>query len=261
MRYVAAETIPGKRLEMAFTLEALVVAVFAILPGFISAAARSSLTPTERASVGEWVAGSIVTSLVINVIAMFLFVQFHKEIDLNKSIGELVDIVKNQSGSTALEYMTVIYSLAVTWGVLGGLESGNYAPRVLAYRFRLTPVAPVPNVFEGVIGRLVRTPENPCLAGDPKQKAPWLRVQRKGIIVFGRLRDSSVDYEVNEPIEVFVSPAYLLGDARENFVRYPREEVRGLYFRILPDDIVEVLTMSADWVPEDMIYDLKQTDV
>lgn len=240
----------AKGLEViTFTLETFVVAIFAILPGFICAAARSILKPDEQISAGEWIAQSLVTSLVMNVIAILLFIPFHRDLDLSISIVSFAKTVKDQTGFTALEYTATLYLLAVTWGVLGGFASRDYGLRLLAYRFRLTPITPASNVFGNVLKELVRTPENLSLAGDPRRKVPWLRFQRKGVVVFGRVLDCSVRFEVNEPIEIFCSPAHLLDEARENFVGEAQEGVRGLYFRILPDDIVEVLTMPAAWTP------------
>ena len=56
---------------MSFTIESLIIAIFAVLPGFVSAAIRATLKPGQTRSAGEWVAGSIVASLMLGVLESF----------------------------------------------------------------------------------------------------------------------------------------------------------------------------------------------
>ena len=238
---------------MTFTVEALVIAIFAILPGFVSSAARSVLKPGEVATAGEWVAGSIVTSLALNAVVLFVFILLHKGIDLSQPVINLKQQLSSQSGSTAVWYAVALYGSAVAWGILSGFAGTEYAPRALAYRLRLTPVAPAANVFNNKISELVRTKENIRLRGSPHQEVPWLRIQRKELTILGRLQDDSVLFNLTDPIEVFLYPSYIFERneiiARPEGVIYPKDYQRGLYLRVLVDDLVEVIVAPAVWDP------------
>jgi hypothetical protein len=123
---------------------------------------------------------------------------------------------------------------------------------MLAYKFRLTPVVPEATVFREVLNRLLRTRENRRLRGDPRRQVAWLRVQRGELAILGRLRRSSSEFKPSEPLEVFLDPAYRFKQGEflepEENIDYG-EHVRGLYLRILQDDLVEVLVAPTSWDP------------
>jgi hypothetical protein len=244
---------------MDINLEEWIVGVFAVLPGFVSAAIRSAIAPGETSSAGEWLAGSIVTSLVFNAITFLAFVfatslfpSLLADIHLGGHIKDIAVALGEVPGTTLLWYIAILYGWAVLWGIVSGLLSSHYAPRRLAYRLRLTPVSPHPNVFNDVLEELIGTAANRLLRGDPAQQVPWLRVQRGEMVIFGRLRTGSVDFAVDKPAEVFLSPAQLLTDAksvsRDRTNPYANH-VQGLYLRLLPKDLVEILVERADWDP------------
>lgn len=233
---------------MDVSLEPLIVGLFAVLPGFVSAAVRAAIAPGVRASTGEWVAGSVVGSLFLNVLALSGFLPMGP-FDLEQPVGTVGVPLGKVPVRLALLYLLVLYALAVAWGVISGLLT-NYAPRALTHRLRLTPVSPARNVFNDSIERLVRTAANRMLQGDPSQQVPWLRVQRDQTGIVGRLRRGSVDFDVDKPIEVFLSPAFPISVT--DLIPWPplvgaRHE--GVYVRLISSDIVEVFTARADWLP------------
>ncbi len=233
---------------MDVSLEGLIVGIFAVLPGFVSAAVRAAIAPGDRSSAGEWVAGSIVASLSLNALVLLAFLPI-VGFNLGQEIHGVVQSLGHMPVRLVLGYLVVLYCLAVVWGAISGLLA-EYAPRALAYRLRLTPVSPSPNVFNDTIEKLVRTEENRRLRNTPGQQVPWLRVQRDAIAIVGRLRRGSVDFEVDKPVEVFLSPAYRSGAGGPlAWLPLPGANPQGVYLRLLSTDVAEVFTARSDWTP------------
>ncbi len=235
---------------MDVSLEGLVIGVFAVLPGFLAAAIRAVTARPQHVSTGDWLAGSVVASLVLNALVFGLFAIFSPVVELDRGIGTLGDAFGGISGWLALEYLAALYGAAIGWGFVSGLAA-DYAPRALAYRLRLSPVAPAPNVFSDSIDRLVGSRDNRRLAGQPAQQVPWLLIRREKATVLGRLRRGSVDFAVDEPFEVFLEPARVTcaPGAADAAADDPAAAPAGVYMRILPEDVVEVLTAPASWDP------------
>ncbi len=188
----------------------------------------------------------------MNVVAFLVFVFFFHNIDLAKPLSELKKQLSAQTGTTALEYLACLYVLALLWGFASGLSSEQFGPRVLAYRLRLTPISPATTVFVDVLSQLVGTKENRRLRDDPaRHKVAWLRIRRDNRIILGRVRKSSIRFGVNEPIEVYLSPACIFeGGAPAPTINPPGAEyVRGMYLRLRPDDVADILVARASWTP------------
>lgn len=235
---------------MDLKLEALIVGLFAVLPGFLSAAVRATIGARARSSTGEWVAGSVVASLVLNAMAVTVFMAgVVVDFDLSQPVGQLGEPLGKLETRLVLFYLGALYLLALIWGATSGLAI-DYAPRVLAHRLRLTPVSPAPNVFNDTLEKLTGTAENEKLLGEPAHRVPWLQVRRKDVVLLGRLRRGSVDFGVDAPVEIFLAPAFRMGDAGPvAWEDPPGADRHGVYLRLLPSDLVEVLTARVDWTP------------
>lgn len=231
---------------MEFTLEGLVLAIVAILPGFVRTAARQVIAPETERDTADWVAGSIVGSLVLNAVMLPVFVVYFHSLDLTKDIGSIKQAVLAVSGWRVLGYLGALYGLAVVSGLLAGAFAA-YSPRELAYRLRLTPISPASNVFNDVLDDLMRRASRP-------RPAPWIRVRRKDTLILGRLNNSSVDFDVDKPIEIFLDRVTLQRRGTL-LLREPNIEERfqGLYLRLLPDDLVEILLAPPEWDPFPLI--------
>jgi hypothetical protein len=233
---------------MEFTWETLIVAIFAILPGFVSDGVRSQLDPSKR-SAGEWVGESIVTSLFLNAFALCVFVIPTGGIDLSRDVNAVARQLGATSGWRALQYLGTLYVFALLWGAFSGVFGARYGQKLLGFRLRLTPISGADNTFIDALDHLVHTQENLRLDGKPAQQVPWLRVRRSDMVILGQMQNSSEQFELAEPFEVFFSRAYVFKDgkivAREPYDRY----LRGLHLRVRPEDVIEVLVTRADWDP------------
>ncbi|MCK9914115.1 DUF6338 family protein [Microbacteriaceae bacterium K1510] len=236
---------------MSLSIEALIIAVFAILPGFGSAAVRATLKPQQSPSAGEWVAGSVVASLFLNAIAFLLFSLLFRSIYLDQPLSVLGGQLLAQSGWTALGYLTFLYLLALVWGLISGFAGEKFEPRVLAYRLRLTPISPRPTVFTDVLTDLLGSAENRARRGQPDQEVAWLRMHRDGKLILGRIGNTSVNFGTGDPIEVYLSPGYVFagGMVIEAYGRGADVRQRGLYLRLRAEDIADILVAPASWTP------------
>jgi hypothetical protein len=234
---------------MEFKPEDLLIAVFGVLPGFVSSAVRQTIAPVGSSSAGEWVARSMVASMAFNLVAAVIFSACFLPDFFSGKVGEIEVSLHDMPRWGVLVYLGVLYGLAIVWGATAGLNAG-LSPRLLAYRLRLTPISPTSNVFNAVLENLVRTRENLQLRGKPELQVPWLRVERADKVVIGRLMSGTVGFKLDQPIEVFLSPALVLNDGsaskREILVNDGRQ-LRGLYLRVRPEDVVEIFTARADW--------------
>jgi Family of unknown function (DUF6338) len=231
---------------MEFTLEGFFIATLGILPGFFLSLVKTIINPEgEKAKIEEWLATSILASLGLNLVVAALFVLFVIPIDLNKDVDHLVKQLQGQKLVVLLWYAGSLYLAALVLGVLSSLKA-DWRLGVLVYRWRLTPISPVPNVFNDTLEFAFRRSANLRLRGRPEQMVPWIRLRRTKVVVVGRLRRSSVRFDVDKPVEVFLSPAYIFEDSTIRGTGLPN----GVYLRVLATDVVEILSAPASWIPE-----------
>jgi hypothetical protein len=237
---------------MSFSLENLIVVIIAVLPGFVSAAIRATLKPGQSPSAGEWVAGSIVASLFLNALAFVLFIGLFRSIDLGKPLSQLKPQFSALAGWTTLYYLACLYGLALIWGFVSGLSGDRFELRVWAYRLRLTPISPETSVFVDVLRQLIGGKDNRALGDDPKRQVAWLQIHRDGKLIQGRIRKSSIRFGVNDPIEVYLFPGYVFAGGaiiQRADGSHDTSQKRGLYLRLRPEDIADILVAPASWSP------------
>jgi hypothetical protein len=230
---------------MEFTLEGFVIAVFGILPGFWVSLIRNVLNPeAERAGIGEWVAKSIIVSLVLHLLVAAIFLAiFSVSVGFNSNIVQFTGELRDQPVTIFLWYGVSVYVAASAAGIASSLLA--WRPAALAHQWRLTPISPMPNVFSDELSNRFRTKENLRLHGQPEQQVPWIRLERAEITIMGRLRRSNVQFDIEKPFEVFLSPAYLIKEGSCPIL----DPLDGIHLRVLPTDIVEIRSERADWMP------------
>lgn len=230
-------------------LESLIVGLFALLPGFVSAGVRNILAPRVSQSPAGWAIGSIVTSLFFNAVILAGVLALHlAELDLSAPAAKLDEALKALPVGTVALYLSALYVLALAWGVVAGLLD-EYAPQRLVYLTRLSPVSPETPVFTLAFSEIFRTSENLAKRGTGEMVVPWLRIDTEAGPVVGRLRFSS--FVIDENCEVFLEPARYLRDA-DAAVPCPADQLtrRGLYLRLTKDRVVEVFSAGENWKPE-----------
>jgi hypothetical protein len=237
---------------MGLTWENLLIALIAVLPGFVSAGLHAQLNPRHKSSPGAWVAESVVSSLFLNAVALCVFLTVRDGVNLDDVVKDFGKQLGATTGRQALQYIGILYAAALLWGVTSGVLATRFERRIFGYRLRLTPTTLQKNPFHDVLDALVRTPANRKLRGRPEQLVPWLRVQRGDMVVLGRMRQSSDEFEWGEPIEVYLFPSFVFKAGkltqRENDIDY-RDYFRGLHMRVRLDDIAEVFVAPASWDP------------
>lgn len=230
---------------MGFTFQGFCVAILGILPGFFLLSIRTIVAPERnQVKLQEWIASSVLTSLVLNSLVMVPFIIFITRINLNANINAVTQALYAQKLWVLGLYIAVLYIIALVGGLAGSLLA-EWQPRVLAHSWRLTPISPAPNVFSDTLAITFRSKKNRGLRGQPEQMVPWLRLERAKIVIVGRLQRSSVRFDVNQPVEVFLSPAFVFEPSAVRRVASPN----GMYLRVLPEDIVEILSEQGSWTP------------
>ena len=230
-------------------LESLIVGLFALLPGFVSAGVRNILAPRVSQSPAGWAVGSIVTSLFLNAAILAGALLLHlAELDLSEPAEMLDEALKALPVRTVAVYLAALYVLALVWGIISGLLD-EYAPQRLVYLTRLSPVSPETSVFTQAFSEIYRTKENLARRGSGEMMVPWLRIETEGGTVVGRLRFSS--FVIDENCEVFLRPARYLHDSDAQAPGPTADLTRqGLYMRITKDRVVEVFSAKENWEPE-----------
>lgn len=234
------------------SVESLLILIFGVLPGFVSSAIRSTLEPGEAVEVGQWIARSIVAGLVYNAVVLAAFVFGGSSLSIHGSIGEISESLKDIKVSVGLWYIADLYIVAIFWGIASAFAR-DYAPRVLAHSLRLTPIGPDHTVLRAALKDLFRTRRNKKLSNRPEQLVPWIRLSRpRSIVVIGRLQRTSAVFSVDEPTEIFLSPAFVfrhdkLPTRAESKPDMQRQ--KGIYMRLVPKDVVEILSARKDWHP------------
>jgi hypothetical protein len=236
---------------MEFTFEGFLIGVLGVFPGFLSSwvCAVVSNEPDDL-ETEKWIGTSIVTSMLLNAFVAFVFVSFILPIELDTTTESFLTKVSELHINYLLCYGLALY---VSAGALGVFQA--YAPSVggLLHRLRLTPVSPTPNVFCDTLEKKLYIRQmrerDDC---KPDQIVPWIYLHRQELDVVGRLQLSSVKFDVDKPVEVFLSPVSVWTTSTY------RELQDGMYMRVLPEDVVQILSAKAGSSLQDVIALLDQ---
>lgn len=232
---------------MDFTIEGFFIAIVAILPGFFLAFTRSVVSNNlHDQEIEEWVATSIISSIILNAVIAIPFLLWIIGVSVDQDFEHLLKQLHSTHVALLIWYFVALYLAAFLLGVVSALRD-DLNLSVLSYRWRLTPISPNANVFVHALESTFRSRQNLERRGRPDQIVPWLRIARKGTIVVGRLRRSSVRFELDKPIEVYLSPAYVVQDNQRRSIDGAHD---GIHMRVLPTDVVEILSASANWLPD-----------
>jgi Family of unknown function (DUF6338) len=229
-----------------FTLQGFLIAALGILPGFVPSFIKTLLSnESEELETERWIATSIIASMVLNAIVATSFLVWLLPIPLSTDISKFIDELQKLPVKVLFLYGGSLYVAAALWGLVRALTP-KLRIGALAYRWRLTPISPVQNVFCATLDVMFRTEENLRLHGRPEQIVPWVRLTRNGTTIIGRLRRSSVKFDGDKPIEAFLSPAYTSNTTEAAVIEPPD----GLYLRIEASEAVAMLSMPAGARPE-----------
>ncbi len=231
---------------MEFTLQGFMIAALGILPGFVPSFVNTLLSnESEELETDRWIATSIIASMVLNAIVATMFLLWFLPIPLSTDISKFVDELQKLPVNALVFYGVCLYAVAAIWGLARALTP-KLRVGALSYRWRLTPISPVQNVFCATLDLIFRTEANLHLHGRPEQVVPWLRLTRNGTTIIGRLRRSSVKFDGDKPIETFLSPAFTSSEKEVAVIEPPD----GLYLRVEASEAVAILSMPAGARPQ-----------
>ncbi|MEM7223956.1 MAG: DUF6338 family protein [Pseudomonadota bacterium] len=227
---------------MSFSIEELLIALFLILPGFVTTLLQRVFHPKLFDSGLEWTAVSLLRSLLLNGVVVLLAI-LSKEFSAALTLERLKEAVKTTTLGELALYFLGLYLLAALWGVALG-RFPALTPQHWARRFKWTTVTRYTSIWNQVI--------HTRLDRDASLK-PWLRLKLKdGREVLGRLRDSSLIVDRDKPIEIFMSPVYHITDKGPVEIESTDAlQFKGTYFRLEPDTPLDFYVADRGWRPPD----------
>lgn len=228
---------------MTDSIEAIIVGLYLLFPGFLSGLVERVLSPRRFASDFEWAATSVIRSLLLNLAGMSVALLIWAPTDaLSGQIDALGAWVHRLPLSFALEYTVVIYMFAVAWGI-AVCRVKWLSLHEIGRRLSWTSATASDSVWDKMYTTRLKRDQG---------KRPWVRCQLKdGRYVFGRLRESSLYVDQDKPIEVFLSPVYVETSAGLEKPAAPDElsEHVGIYYRVDAETAVDLVVADPGWIP------------
>ncbi len=231
-------------------VDALLVSIFLILPGFFASTIERIFIPRGTLSELNWAAVSVLRSLVLNAAVLLPFVLFTGFAEPETGIKDLGDTLVGKPVWQVAVYLALVYGLAGAWGLLSGIARGLSLQR-LAFLRGWTRIAPDSDVWNLALGARFRTKENRKLRGKPQQEVPWMRVRLPDRrTVLGRMKYSSVRISEENPIEAYLDPVYEVTDEGYRSIKIGDDtSYAGLYLLLTPQMYAEFFSARADWLP------------
>jgi len=238
---------------MNINLQQLLVALFLLVPGFISTEILKSFLPKKYETDFQWVVSSLLISIVLNALLVFLFFMFG-EYQRGTKIAEASAIAKEIGFSELGLYILSLYGLALLWGTLSGVFP-NLGVKGLLNRYKLIPYARNPSVWDRVFE--VRRPRN--------RPVTWLKYKIDEKIYLAHLCHSSTHIDMDKSFEIYVNKVHFY----ENNSWVPLSVSSnskdilcdGMYLRMVPERIVELYFTAKEWSPNKSIQPTADTSV
>jgi hypothetical protein len=240
---------------MSIGLEALIVSVFLILPGFTATLVQRSVqfalrgvSDEMQVSATTWAAISLIRGLAINFIAAAIFVLFIIDIDLAKQVKDLRQFAIDTDIRTLAWYIATLYGLAALWGGLTGVANKFELLRG-SYLRGWTDISPFPDVWNGAISEFF--PGNESADRGGARPVPWAVIKMtEGPLLVGRLHGGNVQIDKDKPFEVVLRHAFHLDDGRARpLAGLDGLDYRATYLRITPEMQVHILSGPDSWRP------------
>lgn len=237
---------------MEIGLEALTIAIFGLLPGFITASLAGTISGRPVDDDVKVTLFSLVTSLALFVASIGVLGalgQIEPVLDLTiANLKEkLLSIKVSQAGTLFLTMMIGAIALGVIAGRFADMRLGK-----LLYDSGLSPIAPESNTFTQAITERFSTEENLRLVNSGKMAVPWLRLKDGERTVFGRLRLANIKIAAHEPFEIYLEPYFYFENGKIVLPSTFRQLSQvGLYAHILPSQMVEVWHAEESWMPRE----------
>lgn len=230
-------------------LEALLVAIFLILPGFAATMVQRTVQHATRGvaddlqvSAVTWAAVSLIRGLAINFIVATVFLLWVIDVELSRQVGELKQIAGGIELRTVVLYFVALYALAAVWGGVSGIANRFEILNRLFLRGWIG-ISPFPNTWTGALGEFFR--------GIDPGLVPWAIIKSKDQpALVGWAYSGSTRVDKDKPFEVVLRNAFYLDRGRPVPLEAPDGLVhRFTYLHITPEMQVHVFSGPGNWRP------------
>lgn len=224
---------------MSLDLEQALLLLILVVPGFIVSSIQRAFGARNYSSQFEWFVSSVILSILLNFTVSASYVLF--DMMPFNTYKEVLKQLPEIKIFHIVIYAAIVYISAVVFGILSGKWQTSSLRR-LAVKLGLTSYAPNSSVWDRLFEKQV--PDN--------RRRIWIRTTiNQGTEIFGRLRHSSEIVEQDKPIEIYVSPFYVLHDgawkkSSINKNEYPSD---GIYLKVSNEGNVQFYFRNDDWIP------------
>ena len=230
---------------MDINVQQLLVSLFLLVPGFISTEIQKSYTPKKYETDFHWVVSSLLTSLVLNAILIFLILLFG-DYRIDTKLTEVSSLAKEISLLIVGLYIFVLYGVSVLWGILSGAYP-LLGLKAFLNHFGIVPYAQNPSVWDRIFE--VRRPKD--------RPITWLKFNQGNAVYLAHLCHSSTHVEMDKSFEIYVDRVHRHENNKwvplgfgQNPDHIPCD---GLYFRITPESFIELYFQNKSWDPNKSI--------
>jgi hypothetical protein len=226
---------------MSLTFEALLVALVAILPGFLAISINATIRGKPKPTGGQLVGHSLVASAVFNAVALavVLLLDFPL-VEPETAASELPGGLAQLPLTHVLLYLFCLYGLALLVGAAIGLGHESYPLRMLR-RLRMLSDDPQMPLIHEIVNTSI----------DGAEQVLWVRLRRGERDLIGipaRLRHPG---DAKEASELFLAPAYERIEHDFERLRVPGgASSMGVHVRVMPEDVLEIFRAPKAWVPQ-----------
>ena len=225
---------------MSLTFEALLVALVAILPGFLAISINATIRRKQKPTGGQLVGHSLVGSAVFNAIALVIILLLDIPlVEPNSSATELPDVLAQLPLADVLLYLFGLYGLALIVGAVIGLGHEAYPLRKLR-SLRMLSDDPLMPLIHDILNTQIVGPE----------QVLWVKLRRGECDIIGIPAQFRYLEDADMSSELLLFPAYERIDHDFERLRVPAGATSmGAHLRIKPEDVLEVFRAPKTWAP------------
>jgi Family of unknown function (DUF6338) len=240
---------------MNFSITGLALALFLILPGYLATLLEHWVTPgIKPPRIGDWIAMSVLRSLVLNAVALPLWLVYtgpEQTVPWDDKLADAWWVASSLKLSQVRDYLISLYGLATLQGLLVGMAIKQW--KGLSWALRWTSISPYEDVWNDILSENFRNKKNLALRGTPALRRAWLKLAlNDGHVIIGRMRRSSITIDKEKPIEVFLAPGYVFNEQCrmvEALGDLTGCDKVGFYLRVSAQTPVEIVSARDDWHP------------
>ncbi len=224
---------------MSINLQQAFVALILLVPGFIVTSMQRGFKTKTFSSQSEWFVTSILQSIFLNLVTFAIASCF---IDIyGYTIKDAEIKLRDINVINVYYYFILLYAFAVIWGIVSG-KWQSLGFRAVANKLGITPYGEHSSVWDRLFDKQV--PDD--------ARAIWVTtIIDDGSEILGRLRHSSEIVVQDKPIELYITPYYVMenGAWKSPILINNGGVSNGIYLKLTDGRSVKFYFRHKDWTP------------